>query len=93
MTESATRSWLKEERISGLLGGYDGDDNDDDDADDNDGGGDADDGGDDDNDDDNDDACADADDGGYGKETHLMTLGFRHLSVDKDFQQAVLCIN
>ena len=39
------------------------------------------------NDDDNDDDCADADDGGNGKETHLMTLGFRHL---RDFQQAVL---
>ena len=64
MTESATRSWLKEERISGLLVGND-DDNDDDDA----------------------------DDGGNGKETHLKTLGFRHLSVDKDFQQAVLSIN
>ena len=45
------------------------------------------------NDDDNDDDCADADDGGNGKETRLMTLGFRHLSVDKDFQQAVLSIN
>ena len=66
MTDRATRSWLKEERISGLLGG---------------------------NDDDNDDDCADADDGGDGEETHLMTLGFRHLSVDKDFQQAVLSIN
>ena len=57
---------MKEERISGLLGGYD---------------------------DDNDDDCADADDGGDGEEMHLMTLGFRHLSVDKDFQQAVLSIN
>ena len=53
---------MKEERISGLLGG---------------------------NDDDNDDADADAD----GDETHLMTLGFRLLSVDKDFQRAVLSIS
>ena len=66
---------MKEERISGLLGGYDGDDNDDDDAD-----ADGDDNG-------------DADDGGEGEETHLKTLGFRHLSVDKDFQQAVLSVS
>ena len=71
---------MKEERISGLLGGYDYDHNDDDDAD---ADADADDG----------DDGGDADDGGDGKETHLMTLGFRHLSVDKDFQQAVLSIN
>ena len=56
---------MKEERISGLLGGND-DDNDDDDAD---------------------------DDDDDGEETHLMTLGFRHLNVDRDFQQAVLSVS
>ena len=66
---------MKEERISGLLGGDD-DDNDDDDADD---------------DDDNDDDADDDDDD--GEETHLMTLGFRHLNVDRDFQQAVLSVS